>query len=106
MQLKEMQKEGILNPADSLTSTMKVHPLTDTHHITYLDDERISHTMAMLSPHLEGIPHANIITTPTFSQDTHGLTLLASKQLRWTFNIPNECIDAKLPEDLRKSLLA
>jgi hypothetical protein len=67
MQLHEMQKAGILNHADNFTGTMTFHPLVDTHHTTYLDDERISHTTTKLSPHLEGIPHAYIVTTPTFS---------------------------------------
>jgi hypothetical protein len=53
-----MQGEGILNPADNLISNMTTHPLTDTLHTTHLDDERISHTTTMISPHLEGTPHA------------------------------------------------
>jgi hypothetical protein len=69
-QLKEMQRRGILNPADNLSSNMTAHPLTGTLHTTHIDDERISHTTTMISPHLEGTPHAYIITTPTFSQTT------------------------------------
>jgi hypothetical protein len=34
------------------------------------------------------------------------VTLLASRQLRWTTNLPEEYIHNKLPENLRKSLLA
>ena len=81
MQLNDMQKAGILNPAESFTGTMMVHPLVDTRHTTYLDDERISHTRTMLSPHLECTPHAYIVTTLAFSQATYGLTLLANRQL-------------------------
>ncbi len=65
-----MQKAGILNPADNFTDTMTVHLLVDTRHTTYLDDERIGHTTTMLSPYLEGTPHAYIVTTPTFFQAT------------------------------------
>ena len=100
-----MQKVGILNLADD-TGTMTLHPLVEAHHATYLDDERLSQTTTMLSPHMEGIPHAYIVTTPTFSPATYGLTLLTSKQLRWKANIQDEYIHAKLPENLRKSLLA
>ena len=85
---------------------MAFHPLTNTYHTTHLDDERISHTTTLISPHLEGTSHAYIITTPTFSKTTYGLTLLASRQLRWTTNIMNESINAKLPDNLRRSLLA
>jgi hypothetical protein len=106
MQIDEMQKAGILNPADSFACTMTAHPLVGIRHTTYLDDERISHTTTMISNHLEGTPHAFIVTTPTFSQATYGLTLPACKQLRWTTNIPNEYINVKLPGNLRKLLLA
>ena len=92
---------GTLNPADDFTCTMTIHSLVDTHHTTYLDDERLSQTKKMISPHLECIPHAYIVTTQTFFPATYGLTLLARKQLRWTTNI-----HAKLPENLRKSLIA
>ena len=105
MQLNQMQKIGIFNPADNFTNIMIVHPLVDTHHTTYLDDDKISHTTSMLSPHLEGTPLAYIVTTPTYSLATNGLTLMASRQLRWTTNIPENYINTKLPEHLRKSLL-
>ena len=74
-----MQKVGALNPADDYTGTMTVHPLVDTHLATYLDDERLIQTTTMISPHLEGIPRAYIVTTPTLSSATYGLTLLASR---------------------------
>jgi hypothetical protein len=41
-QLEEMQKNGALSPTDSYTNSMTVHPLTDTHQTTYLDNEHIS----------------------------------------------------------------
>ena len=59
----------------------------------------------MLS-HLEGIPHVCFVTTPTFSPAMYGLTLLTSRQLHYTTNIPEEYIQAKFPESMRKSLLA
>ena len=81
-QLEEMQKNGALSPTDNNTSSMTAHPLTDTHHTTYLDDEHISQATNMTSEHLKGVPHAYIVTAPTFSPTTYGLTLLASRQLR------------------------
>jgi len=106
MQINDMQKAGILNHADDYIGTMTVHPLVDTHHTTYLDDERLSKMMTILSPYLEGTPHAYIVTTRTFSPATYGLTLLVIRQLRWTASIPDKYIHAKLPENPRKSLLA
>jgi len=99
MQLNEMQKMGILNPADNSKDIMIVHPLVDTHHTTYLDDDKISHTTSMLSP------HAYIVMTLTISQATYGLTLLTRRQLRWTTNIPDNYINTKLPEHMRKPQL-
>ncbi len=73
---------------------------------TYLDDEHIIQTTNMTSPHLEGAPHAYIVTTPIFSPATYGLTLLASRQLRRTSKLPAECILTRVLESLRKPLLA
>ena len=102
----EMQKNGVLSPTDIYTNTMTVHPLTDTHHTTYLDDEHITHATNLTPEHMQDVPHAYIITTPAFSPTTYGLTLMASKQHRWTYNIPEDYIQAWLPETLRKALLA
>jgi hypothetical protein len=60
----------------------------------------------MTSEHLQVVPHAYNVTTPTFSPTTYGLTLMASRQLRWTYNIPEDYIPAWLPETMRKALLA
>jgi hypothetical protein len=89
-QLDDMQKSGALNSTTNLTSSMTVDPLTDTHLTTYLDDEHITQTTNMMSPHLESVPHAYIVTTPTFSP----ATLLASRQLMYTSNLPAACIPA------------
>ncbi len=91
-QLKEMQKASALNPTEDYIDNMTVHPLHETQLTTYLDDERLIQSTPVTSPHLEGIPHAYIVTTLTFSLATYGLTLLASRQLRWTTNIPDEYI--------------
>jgi hypothetical protein len=92
-----MQKSGVLSPSDMYTNTMTVHPLTDPQHTTYFGDEHINQATNVTSEHLQDIPHAYIITTPTFSPTTYGLTLLASRQHRWTYNIPKQNIQAWLP---------
>ena len=101
-----MQRNGALNSADNHTSSMTVHYLTDAHQTIYLDDEHITQTTTMTPSSLEGDPHAYIVTTPTISTATYGLTLLANTQLRWTNNLPEACIHTRLPENLRKPLLA
>ena len=104
-QLEDMQRTGVLSPTNMYTNTMTVHPLTDPHHTTYLDDEHITYATNLTSKHLQDVPHAYIITTPTFSPTTYGLALLANIQHRWTYNIPNNYIQAWLLEALRKALL-
>ena len=57
-ELDEIRKNGALNSAENYTSSMTVHSFADTHQTAYLDDERITQTTTMTSPHLEGVPHA------------------------------------------------
>jgi len=106
MRLGEMQRNGVLNPLDNHRSSMTFHPLTNTHQTTYLDDEHITQSTIVTPPHLEGVSHAYIVTTPTFSTATYGLTLMASKHLRWTCNLPEGCIHTRLPETLTNPLLS
>ena len=101
-----MQRNCVLSPIDIYTNTMTVHLLKDTHHTFYLDDEHINHATNLTSEHLQDVPHAYIITKPTFSPTTYRLTLLASRQHRWIYNIPEKYIQAWLPKTLRKALLA
>jgi hypothetical protein len=58
---------------------MTVDAITDTFDMSYLDDEPIVSGTYVASPHLEGTPHAHVVTLLTFSQATYGLTLLASR---------------------------
>jgi hypothetical protein len=82
-----MYMANALNTSDDHTNSMSVHHIMDTHLTTYLNDEHIQRTTSMTSSHLEGVPHAYIVTTLIFSTATYGLTLLASKQLRWSTNL-------------------
>jgi len=85
---------------------MTVHPLTDPHHTTYLDDEHITHATNLMSEHMQDVPHVYTIRTLTLSPTTYGLTVLASRQHRWTYTISKNYIPAWPPETLRKALLA
>jgi len=83
-----MQNDGEHTSSGHLHNIMRVNPLTYTYLTTYSDDEHIAPEMTMTLPHLEGVPHAHIVTMPTFCPPTYGLTLLTSRELRWTSNLP------------------
>ena len=84
---------------------MTIGPIMDTRNSTFLDDEPIAPGTYLTSTHLEGTPHAHVITLPTFTQATYGLTLLASRQLRWTTTVSQTSIPNWIPESLRQPLL-
>ncbi len=67
---------------------MTVDSMTNIYDTTFLDDEPIASGTYLTSKHLEGAPHAHVITLPTFSPATYGLTLLTSRQLRCTATLP------------------
>jgi hypothetical protein len=79
-----MHKQGIHTSLAHLHITMTVDSMTNTQHTTFLDDEPIASGTYLTSTHLEGTPHAHVITLLTLSPATYGLTLLASRQLRWS----------------------
>ena len=58
---------------------MTSNPMTDTLDSTFLDDNPIAPGNYETSPHLEGIPHAHVVTLPTFCYVAYGLTLMASR---------------------------
>ena len=100
-----MQKQGIQTSPDQLGILMTIGPIVDTRDSIFLDDEPIAAGTYLTSKYLEGTPHAHVITIPTFTQVTYGLTLLASRQLRWTSTLPQTSIPALIPESLRQPLL-
>ena len=63
---------------------MTFDSMTNNFDTTFLDDETIASGTYVTSPHLEVTPHAHVVTLPTFSPASYGLTLLARRQLRWT----------------------
>ncbi len=73
-----MQKERTLDPSEALHNTMIVDAATNTQATTFLDDEPIASGTYLIAPHLEGVPHAYVVTIPTYVTTTYGLTLLAS----------------------------
>jgi len=80
-QLEDMHKQGIQTSLAQLHTIITVDSMTKTLDTTFLDDEPIASGTYLTSTHLEGILHAHVITLPTFSHGTYGLTLLASRQL-------------------------
>ncbi len=58
----------------------------------------------MTPQHITGVPYAHIVTLPTFSPATVGLILLASRQYKWTTNIPPTAIPAHIPDAQKTSL--
>ena len=82
-----------------------IDSMNNTFDTTFLDDEEIASGTYVTSPRLEGTPHAHVVTLPKFSPATYGLTLMASRQLRWTTNIPQMSIPSWIPESLRQPLL-
>ena len=69
-----------------------VDNMKNTHATTFLDDKQIASGTYVASQHLEGTLHAHVATLPTFSPAAYGLTIMASRQLRWTTNIPQTSI--------------
>jgi len=104
-QLEDMHKQGIQNSSDQLQNTMTVGPIIDTCDTTFLDDEPIASGTYLTSKHLEGTPHAHVVTLPTYSPAIYGLTLLASRQLRWTTTLPQTSIPRWIPYNLIHPLL-
>ena len=80
--------------------------MNNTYDTIFLDDEQIASGTCVTSHHMEGTPHAHVVTLPTFSSGTYGLTLLASRRLRWTTNIPQTNIPSWIPDSLRQPLLS
>ena len=70
VQMEDVHKQGIQTSPDQLQTTMTVGPVTDAYNTTFLDDGPIASGTYLTSKHLEGAPHAHVITLPTFSPAT------------------------------------
>jgi hypothetical protein len=105
-QLEDMIKQGIHTSPEQLHQMITVDNMNNTYDTTFLDDEHIASGTYVTSQHMEGTPHAHVVTLPTFSPAAYGLTLLASRQLRWTTNIPHTSIPSWIPYSLRQPLLS
>jgi hypothetical protein len=104
-QFKDTSKQGIHTSPDQQQHIITLDSMNNTFDTTFLDDEQIASGTYVTSPHLDGTPHAHVVTLPTFSPAAYGLTLLASRQLRWTTNIPQTSIPSWIPDSLHQSLL-
>jgi hypothetical protein len=81
-QLEDMSKQGIHTSPDQLHQMITVDSMNNTYYTTFLDDDQIASGTYVSSQHLEGTPDVHVVTLPTFSPATYGLTLLTSRQLR------------------------
>jgi len=91
-QLEDMHKQGMQTSHAQLQNMMTVDSVSNTFHTTFLEDEPIASGTYVTSTHLEGTPHAHVVTLSKFSPASYGLTLLASRRLRWTTTIPHTSI--------------
>ena len=101
LQLTKMQTQGHTTDPSSLLNIATIQSLTCPPYRTGLDDETIHTNTLLIDPN---IPYLHIITLPTHSQTTYGLTLLVSIQVRWSASIPHDMIPPIL-KDTRKKLL-
>ena len=69
-QLEDMHNQGIHTSSTQIHATMTIDSFTSTHDTAFLDDEPIASSTYLTSKHLEGTPHAHVITLPTFSPAT------------------------------------
>ena len=99
-----MQKQGIQTFPDQLGSLMTIGPIEDICDSTFLDDEPIASGTYLTSKHLEVTPHTHVITLPTFTPAIYGLTLLGSRQLRWTTTLPQTSIPTWIPESRKQPI--
>jgi hypothetical protein len=79
-----MQAQGHTTDPSSFPDIATVQRLTCSPYHTEFDDEPIHTNTLLIDPN---IPYLHIITLPTHSQSTYCLTLLASKQVRWSVSI-------------------
>ena len=79
LQLTDMHAHGHTTDPSSLYDIATVQSLTDRPYHTEFDDEPIRTNTLFIDPN---IPYLHIITLPTHSQPTYGITLLASRQVR------------------------
>ena len=92
------------------TSTEGLRALQVTENSTYparseLDDESITSTTQVTPSQLGTYPNCFTVTMPTYSVATYGLLLLASRQTRWTTNIPDTLIPTSIANNIRQTLL-
>ena len=99
-QLEDMHKQEIHIFPAQMRNMMIGDSILDTFDTTFIDDESIASGTYVTSSYLEGTPHAHVVTLPTFSPATYGLTLIASRQLRWTITLPHTSIPTRTPDSL------
>jgi len=106
LHLTEMQSQGHTTDPSSLPNIATVHSRTSPPNHAELDEDPIHINTLLVDPN---IPYLHVITLSTHSLLIYGLTLLASRQVRWTVSTPEDLISQKtppsIPKDTRKSYL-
>ena len=87
LHLTEMQSQGRTTDPSSLPNIATVHIRTGPPYHAELDDDPIHSNTLLIH---RNIPYLHVITLPTHSLSTYGLTLLASRQVRWTRSFPED----------------
>ena len=65
-----MQQQGIHTSPDEIENLMTIEPIMDTRDTTFIDDEPIAFGTYLTPKHLEGSPHAHLITLATYTAAT------------------------------------
>jgi len=102
LELTEMQTQSHDTNPTSLPNIATVQSFISPPYHTEIDDEPIFTTTLLVDPN---IPYLHIITLSTHSQPTYSLTLIASRQVRWSTSIMDTMIPPSIPEDTRNNLL-
>jgi hypothetical protein len=70
-----------------------------------LDDKPITSTTEVIPTQFRICPYSFTLTLPTFNSASYGLLLLASKQARWSSNIPEALIPQTISQPIRQALI-
>jgi len=103
-QLANMQSTGLPTSPEGLDA-LQVQEKSTYPVRQELDDEPITNTTEVISPQLRTCLYSFTITLPTFNSAAYGLPLLASRQVRWSTNVPATLIPQQIPQPTRQALL-
>jgi hypothetical protein len=102
-QLVHMQSAGLSTSPEGLNALQVQESSTYPVQPEY-DEEPITSTTHVTPSQLNTYPYSFTITLPTFSTATYGL-LLASRQTRWSTNIPDSIIPIFITQTILQAIL-